>query len=161
MPLPQLLIAPSSLSFFFLMIRRPPRSTLFPYTTLFRSRPSAGFARATCPGGGFGRGAKPPSRDLAGLRLQRQPGVGPAAEPALEDPHVPIAEPPQQARHPGAGRFVGSGAVGDDRAVGLDGKAGAPRLQRLGRDVERVGNAEWTPGVRRGLAHVENHGLVR
>src|SRR5690242_21668164 len=24
---------------FFLMIRRPPRSTLFPYTTLFRSRP--------------------------------------------------------------------------------------------------------------------------
>src|SRR6266481_8642500 len=26
------------LVFFFLMIRRPPRSTLFPYTTLFRSR---------------------------------------------------------------------------------------------------------------------------
>src|SRR3989337_3430768 len=28
-----------SVFFFFLMIRRPPRSTLFPYTTLFRSRP--------------------------------------------------------------------------------------------------------------------------
>src|SRR5688572_31604395 len=27
----------SSMCFFFLMIRRPPRSTLFPYTTLFRS----------------------------------------------------------------------------------------------------------------------------
>src|SRR6202043_3267633 len=27
-----------SVSFFFLMIRRPPRSTLFPYTTLFRSK---------------------------------------------------------------------------------------------------------------------------
>src|SRR2546425_11173047 len=27
--------------FFFLMIRRPPRSTLFPYTTLFRSLQSA------------------------------------------------------------------------------------------------------------------------
>src|SRR5216683_7005351 len=27
--------------FFFLMIRRPPRSTLFPYTTLFRSRRAA------------------------------------------------------------------------------------------------------------------------
>src|SRR5205809_7594827 len=26
--------------FFFLVIRRPPRSTLFPYTTLFRSKPS-------------------------------------------------------------------------------------------------------------------------
>src|SRR5258708_39230572 len=31
--------------FFFLMIRRPPRSTLFPYTTLFRSLPiGAGWA---------------------------------------------------------------------------------------------------------------------
>src|ERR1039457_4956940 len=28
------------LFFFFLMIRRPPRSTLFPYTTLFRSNPA-------------------------------------------------------------------------------------------------------------------------
>src|SRR5438034_2539314 len=32
------------LSFFFLMIRRPPRSTLFPYTTLFRSSEDAGRA---------------------------------------------------------------------------------------------------------------------
>src|SRR6266487_5099883 len=32
----------SSSSFvFFLMIRRPPRSTLFPYTTLFRSSPAS------------------------------------------------------------------------------------------------------------------------
>src|SRR2546429_2769421 len=31
---------PCLLFFFFLMIRRPPRSTLFPYTTLFRSRAS-------------------------------------------------------------------------------------------------------------------------
>src|SRR6266487_1670092 len=29
------------ISFFFLMIRRPPRSTLFPYTTLFRSDPAS------------------------------------------------------------------------------------------------------------------------
>src|SRR2546430_10335673 len=29
-------------TFFFLMIRRPPRSTLFPYTTLFRSLPARG-----------------------------------------------------------------------------------------------------------------------
>src|SRR5258708_7129793 len=38
------LFLPSALSsslFFFLMIRRPPRSTLFPYTTLFRSLPSS------------------------------------------------------------------------------------------------------------------------
>src|SRR6266540_6789031 len=31
----------SCFCFFFLMIRRPPRSTLFPYTTLFRSAPAA------------------------------------------------------------------------------------------------------------------------
>src|SRR5688572_32364911 len=31
-------LADLHLFFFFLMIRRPPRSTLFPYTTLFRSR---------------------------------------------------------------------------------------------------------------------------
>src|SRR5476649_3035682 len=37
-----LLVAPGLvylIFFFFLMIRRPPRSTLFPYTTLFRSHP--------------------------------------------------------------------------------------------------------------------------
>src|SRR2546430_8659550 len=34
----------SFLFFFFLMIRRPPRSTLFPYTTLFRSVPPIGIA---------------------------------------------------------------------------------------------------------------------
>src|SRR2546430_11859570 len=33
-------------SFFFLMIRRPPRSTLFPYTTLFRSLRDATAAAA-------------------------------------------------------------------------------------------------------------------
>src|SRR5688572_32477044 len=36
------------MSLFFLMLRRPPRSTLFPYTTLFRSRP---FVDLTEPGG--------------------------------------------------------------------------------------------------------------
>src|SRR5687767_15203725 len=35
----------ASFLFFFLMIRRPPRSTLFPYTTLFRSTRNC---RATC-----------------------------------------------------------------------------------------------------------------
>src|SRR3712207_8126735 len=37
-------------SFFFLMIRRPPRSTLFPYTTLFRSfcRDSWSWCSAYC-----------------------------------------------------------------------------------------------------------------
>src|SRR6267143_3008430 len=34
--------------FFFLMIRRPPRSTLFPYTTLFRSPPGRPSPATTC-----------------------------------------------------------------------------------------------------------------
>src|SRR5256885_7923940 len=35
-----------SFFFFFLMIRRPPRSTLFPYTTLFRSQAAPSATRA-------------------------------------------------------------------------------------------------------------------
>src|ERR1022692_2066968 len=35
-PYPSALGSAVSIVFFFLMIRRPPRSTLFPYTTLFR-----------------------------------------------------------------------------------------------------------------------------
>src|SRR5205807_10277135 len=34
-------LAPSLFSFFFLILRRPPRSPLFPYTTLFRSVPGS------------------------------------------------------------------------------------------------------------------------
>src|SRR5256885_3529660 len=34
-------------AFFFLMIRRPPRSTLFPYTTLFRSLPNTDWLKGT------------------------------------------------------------------------------------------------------------------
>src|SRR5688572_32508387 len=47
------------LVFFFLLIRRPPRSTLFPYTTLFRS-PDARRARVLAGGGR--RPARPADR---------------------------------------------------------------------------------------------------
>src|SRR5256885_1485942 len=46
-------------SFFFLMIRRPPRSTLFPYTTLFRSPKRSGRAAAHA---GQGRAPRPAAR---------------------------------------------------------------------------------------------------
>src|SRR2546427_2687787 len=52
--------------FFFLMIRRPPRSTLFPYTTLFRSQDDAGGQDAP-PGG---RVPRQPARGRAGPRLE-------------------------------------------------------------------------------------------
>src|SRR3712207_9348670 len=48
--------------FFFLMIRRPPRSTLFPYTTLFRSCATWSGAR---------------SMGTVNVRLAKQQGVTP------------------------------------------------------------------------------------
>src|SRR2546426_11648152 len=45
--------------FFFLMIRRPPRSTLFPYTTLFRSHPRPVGVGTGLPPGSPGRARGP------------------------------------------------------------------------------------------------------
>src|SRR5260221_6145422 len=52
------LLCTTYIFFFFLMIRRPPRSTLFPYTTLFRSdlRARGGQLRSPVPGGRAGPG---------------------------------------------------------------------------------------------------------
>src|SRR2546422_4291459 len=58
------------LLFFFLMIRRPPRSTLFPYTTLFRSRRCA---RPLFPAGRRGAAA---ARIQRRRRLPARPGAG-------------------------------------------------------------------------------------
>src|SRR2546422_8054976 len=44
--------------FFFLMIRRPPRSTLFPYTTLFRSAADPADHRRRVRGGADDRSAR-------------------------------------------------------------------------------------------------------
>src|SRR2546430_12647402 len=57
------------------MIRRPPRSTLFPYTTLFRS-PSA--ALMACAAAGVGEGL---ARDRDEL-----PAVAPVGQGQLQDP---------------------------------------------------------------------------
>src|SRR2546430_6024753 len=62
--------------FFFLMIRRPPRSTLFPYTTLFRSLPSVrtpGPPRR-CPAGRSScRRAAAPGRGASGAVGRARP----------------------------------------------------------------------------------------
>src|SRR2546425_8199816 len=67
------------------MIRRPPRSTLFPYTTLFRS-PLPQAPRAGGPGGHRPRRLGGPHR----LGLRRHPAVrgvprSPAARPRSEE----------------------------------------------------------------------------
>src|SRR3712207_8719021 len=64
--------------FFFLMIRRPPRSTLFPYTTLFRSRADE-----------QGR-----HEDALSAEAQEHSGGGPALEAGRrESPRLRISRP--------------------------------------------------------------------
>src|SRR2546427_5232596 len=89
--------------FFFLMIRRPPRSTLFPYTTLFRSpvrgRGGGGGARPRPPRGADLHTAacaphRPPEprlhlRGFVDGRHGRAAGVAPP--PRGADPHAQTA----------------------------------------------------------------------
>src|SRR5260370_28894326 len=53
------------------MIRRPPRSTLFPYTTLFRSRTNPGSVARIDPG------SNPPATALTEVYNVPMPGFGP------------------------------------------------------------------------------------
>src|SRR3712207_8846042 len=69
-----ILLCDRILFFFFLMIRRPPRSTLFPYTTLFRSQ-RRHHGRLLQPG--------PDRRDLPPGQAGRG---GPGGERAVLDP---------------------------------------------------------------------------
>src|SRR2546422_9103853 len=62
------------------MIRRPPRSTLFPYTTLFRSRPRDTAAQPARPRGGVHAGVRElHHRVHLAVRHRRQPPRLPAA----------------------------------------------------------------------------------
>src|SRR2546428_4683267 len=65
------------------MIRRPPRSTLFPYTTLFRSRHGGGAAR---PGD---RSAGPDEGDERGRRVHGRSEKGPQS----------LVHPPRSEEH--------------------------------------------------------------
>src|SRR2546422_8568497 len=61
----------NSLLFFFLMIRRPPRSTLFPYTTLFRSQkhPAISTWSGTRIGGPTGSLVRAPTAETHGRQF--------------------------------------------------------------------------------------------
>src|SRR3712207_7975253 len=61
------------------MIRRPPRSTLFPYTTLFRSRPGADRLRR-CRAGVRGEAERRHAERDGGRRLRRRAGQLPGRE---------------------------------------------------------------------------------
>src|SRR5439155_20045835 len=91
--------SPICLLFFFLMIRRPPRSTLFPYTTLFRSvRGSGGWTalfREPRASRHEGRGNPAGRRAAPQARQDNRPG--PHSEPRdrkstrLNSSHVAIS----------------------------------------------------------------------
>src|SRR3712207_7029548 len=68
------------------MIRRPPRSTLFPYTTLFRSQAHRGRRRAAAPA----RGA--PAARAAARRAPRGRGGRPPDGVPCAHPAVPRSE---------------------------------------------------------------------
>src|SRR3712207_9220555 len=74
------------------MIRRPPRSTLFPYTTLFRSTEEGG-SRFAAGGGGALRGRKGP------LPLGRPPQPSDSSPHTREGPAAPPGQFLFAARH--------------------------------------------------------------
>src|SRR5436309_7681609 len=74
------------------MIRRPPRSTLFPYTTLFRSAASA--SRRACAEAGVGRGAPVTSDRVgaaSGADRQSRPDRSDRKSTRLNSSHVKIS----------------------------------------------------------------------
>src|SRR5256886_14370178 len=110
------------LFFFFLMIRRPPRSTLFPYTTLFRS---------LAEGLGVRHRVMPNARELTidqvGAHLPRQHTIAPVAY---------VFEHHQTEHH-----FGGSGKPSASAALG-------PSLQQdLVHDVHHLRIVEQAVGV--------------
>src|SRR3712207_8904416 len=76
--------------FFFLMMRRPPRSTLFPYTTLFRSSPGTTFAQILI---------RPNRRSIRIVGIRRRSALGePPVEDALGQLHMAIGKRVTQIR---------------------------------------------------------------
>src|ERR1039457_7661694 len=95
----------SLLFFFFLMIRRPPRSTLFPYTTLFRSLSHQAGPAACSPESAVGPGPDPlgpQAGRAAALRTLVRGGSGGAG----------------RGRAPGVHLGCGRGAPGNRRLEG-------------------------------------------
>src|SRR3989442_4161706 len=71
------------------MIRRPPRSTLFPYTTLFRSTcPRAGACTSRRPSSGRRRATASPSRAGTGGTAEASSGPADRKNTRLKSSHV-------------------------------------------------------------------------
>src|SRR5256885_15152501 len=108
------------------MIRRPPRSTLFPYTTLFRSHPRSSWlaAPAACRVAGPRRAVRsrvsasseaPPFASCGGGRAGH-PAAAPSHRPRGR--HFPLGPPPAEVRLIGGDRGGGEGPPGDPPVQG-------------------------------------------
>src|SRR3989441_3287576 len=124
--------------FFFLMIRRPPRSTLFPYTTLFRS----------------GRldlvGRQDELDELAGIRVGRH-DARPLPQDLRNEEAVPRAPGPQ-------GTAVHLQAMVDRCRRQAAKTQHASLVVRIDERLDRV-PVEETPGLRR--SHAEGSAQLR
>src|SRR2546425_11371159 len=127
------------------MIRRPPRSTLFPYTTLFRSLPAPGRAGAV-GNGGPARGVREPARPAA-HRAGRAARDQAAVHRAGAGPRPARALAAALVRHPPARRrgrpAVGAGAAGPRLA-----QHDAGVYSYVGGTVEAGVSQGPSPGVR-------------
>src|SRR3712207_8676811 len=74
--------------FFFLMIRRPPRSTLFPYTTLFRSAPQCHSGRPRPPTPAPRRPGGPSTLRRYRPRRSERPSRGTRPAPRRSEEHT-------------------------------------------------------------------------
>src|SRR5256886_4577921 len=112
------------------MIRRPPRSTLFPYTTLFRSRAGGGRLAGGRPESGVLLRDLSESAAVAAPRLRDVPhAVAAGARPHAH--HVRVAVPPRRVRAAGL-RSRRRGAVpGRDQPAGLAHLRAKPRRDRF------------------------------
>src|SRR2546430_11248677 len=138
--------------FFFLMIRRPPRSTLFPYTTLFRSA-QADRGRPADQGGGRQERRRHHAQRPAADHRQRGAVRNPGAEPAAARGHHSLlrqSDPADADVVPGAEHrraaaptesHAGRDGQGARDTHGADRGDGAPEHGNVGQDagIDAVG----------------------
>src|SRR3712207_465934 len=141
---------------FFLMIRRPPRSTLFPYTTLFRSEPSA---RELLRAADLIRDSVNPVA-LAGNGVVRG-GAAPALREFSRATEIPVAE-----------TFMGKGLLDyqDPKALGSVGlQAGdyamagfeeADLVVAIGYDLVEHAPKHWNPKDRKSTRLNSSHANI-
>src|SRR3989449_10251612 len=139
--------------FFFLMIRRPPRSTLFPYTTLFRSR--TGEARARLDERDHRARGDVEALERA-LEVESDLAHEPVVLLAGEQPIVGLdpVGPPRGLEHPESGfRLVR--AQMEDEIVELTREGERPERRALGADTLRV-----VRGDRKSTRLNSSHGYI-